>query len=86
MIVSFLSGATMLGCLAIGLFFVRFWKATNDRFFIYFAVCFGLLALERIAILMLPLPNEARPLTYLIRLFAFIVIIVAFIDKNWNTR
>ena len=35
-----LSGALVMACLVIGLCFLRFWKTSRDRFFLYFALAF----------------------------------------------
>ena len=35
-----LSGAIVMACAVIGLHFLRFWKSTRDRFFLYFALSF----------------------------------------------
>lgn len=84
MIVSFFSGATMMCCLGITLFFWRFWKKTSDRLFLFFAVAFGILGFERIFILLMDIPDEFRPYVYLFRLFAFLIILIAIVDKNFN--
>ena len=82
MLNTFLSG----GCFAVfgasGLFFLRFWARTRDRFFIWFAVAFWCLALERVALLIVLSENEFRPAVYLIRLLAFTLIVIGIIDKN----
>ncbi len=84
----FMSGAVMLASWAAGLFFLRFWQRTRDRFFGMFAVAFWLLALERILLLMLdPVwGDETRTYVYLIRSLAFVVILVAIVDKNRTLR
>jgi uncharacterized membrane protein len=78
----FLSGALMLAFSAIGLFFRRFWKKTHDRLFAVFAWAFWVLAIERVALLLLSPDNEFQPYIYTIRLVAFLLIIGAIIDKN----
>ncbi|MCI0745937.1 MAG: DUF5985 family protein [Verrucomicrobia subdivision 3 bacterium] len=78
----FLSGALMLAYLAIGLFFLRFWRKTHDQFFAVFAAAFWVLALERIILLVQHPGNEFRPYIYLVRLIAFLLIIGAIIVKN----
>ena len=34
------TGAITMGSLVIALFFLRFWRSSGDRFFIYFALSF----------------------------------------------
>lgn len=66
-----------------GLFFLRFWRNTRDRFFLFFAISFWIQAVNRvIQALMEPTPENV-PNLYLIRLFAFALILWAVIDKNW---
>ena len=83
----FLSGAIMLGYLAIGLFFFRFWRKTRDSLFAVFAASFLVLAGERILLLMTAGSgdldtHELRPYVYLVRFAAFMLIIVGFGLKN----
>jgi len=79
----FLSGATMMGFLIAALFFLRFWKKTADRFFALFALAFFVLALNRLAALFIVPTQEVSTLwIYMIRLAAFIIILIAIVDKN----
>lgn len=78
----FLSGACMAAFAAIGCFFLRFWSKTKDRFFLWFAVAFWFLALERVMLLIVRPENELRPAVFLIRLVCFILIGIAVYDKN----
>jgi hypothetical protein len=43
----FLRGAIVAGCLVVGLFFLRFFRRSHDRLFLFFALSFFLLAAER---------------------------------------
>jgi hypothetical protein len=85
MLHQFLSGACMAVFMAIGSFFLRFWSKTEDRFFLWFAVAFWFLALERIVLLLVGIGNELRPAVYLIRLASFVLIAIAIYDKNRRT-
>lgn len=76
------SGALMICCLVAGLFFLKFWRKTNDRLFMLFSFSFFLLSFERLVLGYLGSRNEPSPLIYLIRLAAFILIIYAIVDKN----
>lgn len=78
----FISGATFMAYLAAGLFFLRFWKETKDRLFAIFAVAFWVLAFSRIGFLYINEAEEARTLLYTVRLSAFVLILLAIIDKN----
>lgn len=78
----FLSGAIMMACWVIGLFFLRFWKKTEDRLFSIFAVAFWMLAVERIVLLIMNKENEVYSFVYIIRFIAFVLILWAIADKN----
>lgn len=78
---NFLSGSVSMGCLAIGLFFIRFWKSTNDRFFLMFAFAFWIMSLDRLILVLLN-NSEYSYSIYILRLLSFILIIIAIIDKN----
>ena len=78
----FLSGLLVAGYAVAALFFLRFWRQARDRLFAYFGCAFALLAVQRAALA----ASAALPFEtywyYLLRLFAFLLIIVAIIDKN----
>jgi uncharacterized membrane protein len=78
----FLSGMTSALCLVAGLFFLRFWRKTHDRFFAFFSASFWLMALHRMVMLLLRDSNEHLVAGYSIRLLAFVLILVAIVDKN----
>lgn len=86
MIYEILSGALMMSCLVTGFFFIRFWKKTYDRLFLIFSFSFFLLALERLVLGYMGTRNEPRPEIYCIRLAAFIMILIAIIDKNRKSK
>jgi hypothetical protein len=77
-----LSGAMAMGYLVAGLYFLRFWKDTEDRLFLIFAVAFGLLAAQRTLLTVLADRPDAHLPLYVIRLLAFLLIIAAIVDKN----
>ncbi len=79
----FISGALTMGSFIAGLFFLRFWKSSRDRFFLFFAVAFWIEAVDRILITFAAAPApEKIPALYLIRLIAFSLILFAIFDKN----
>ena len=79
---NFVSGAMMLACLVVGLFFLRFWRDTGDRFFALFAAAFWLFGLSRLTLTLTTETNEGPLAVYLVRLAAFVMILGAIIDKN----
>jgi heme/copper-type cytochrome/quinol oxidase subunit 4 len=78
----FLLGVTTMGCLTVALFFLRFWRVSGDRFFGLFALAFATFAVNRFVLLFLDEEDEARTAVYVVRLVAFLIIIVAIVDKN----
>ncbi|PTL84453.1 DUF5985 family protein [Vitiosangium sp. GDMCC 1.1324] len=81
----FLSGMASALCCVAGLFFLRFWRRTRDRFFAFFSASFWLMALHRVVNLYLRDSNEHLVGAYSIRLLAFVLILVAIVDKNRAT-
>lgn len=67
-------------------FFVRFWSATRDPLFAWFAAAFALLGIQWAALVGANPAAEARPYYYLPRLLAFVLIIVATTQKNRSSR
>jgi O-antigen/teichoic acid export membrane protein len=80
--IDFLSGAAALASAGIALFFLRYWRDTRDRLFAIFALAFAIFAVNRIILAALDEADEARTIVYLSRLAAFVLIIVAIVDKN----
>jgi len=78
----FMYGGFMMGASAIGIFFLKFWKKTGDRFFAMFASAFLLLAVERLFFLFIQAENEVHTWIFVIRLMAFVIISAAVVDKN----
>ena len=84
----FMMGAIAMASWVAGLYFLRFWRDTGDRLFLSFAIAFWLLGITRIALAITrdPTPGhsdaESHTLLYLIRLAAFVLILIAIIDKN----
>ena len=78
----FLSGAASMGFLVIALFFLRFWHETRDRLFLYFAGAFVLLLVERVCRAGFEVRTEWAPMVYLLRLVAFVLIIIGVVVKN----
>ena len=75
-----------MGYAIIGLFFLRFWKRTRDRLFILFAAAFWVLSAQRLALALTASRIEDDTIFYVVRLFAFLLILAAIIDKNRSDR
>lgn len=77
-----LTGAIAALSIIAGFVFLRFWRSTHDRFFLFFAASFLIEGLNRIILGILGELNENLPVYYLIRLLAYGLILYAIIDKN----
>lgn len=77
-----ISGAILMGYLVAGLFFLKFWRHTRDRLFLIFAVAFVLLGIQRLALVLTREMVESQTGLYVLRLFAFLLILAAIVDKN----
>ncbi len=79
-------GAISMASLTIALFFLRFWRSSGDRFFMYFALSFFIEGLHRIYSAVLNETGEDSPLHYLVRLLAYGMILWAILEKNLPSR
>ena len=77
-----LSGILVGLDLVAGLFFLRFWAASRDRLFAMFAAAFWILGLQRLLLALTRSIMEDQAMFYSMRLLAFLIIIVAIVDKN----
>ena len=75
-------GATTMGFGIAGLFFLRFWRDTRDRLFALFAVSFFLMALNRLGFTYVSSNDDRGDVMYWLRLVAFLIILLAILDKN----
>lgn len=83
---SFMLGALVTACAVAGMFFLRFWRRTRDRLFGIFAISFWLLGLNWL-LLACTSRDETRDVAfYLIRLLAFVLILIGIADKNRASR
>jgi hypothetical protein len=79
-------GALAMASLVAGLFFLRFWRDGRDRFFLFFAVAFGLMGVHWAALGTIEPGLETSHQVYWIRLVAFLLIVVGVLDKNRRSR
>ena len=86
MLMPFLSGAVVIGFFLAGLFFLRFWKRTRDTLFLAFTFAFWLLGLSQALLAFSVVPVEERSWLYLLRLAAFVLILLAIWHKNVRRR
>jgi hypothetical protein len=82
----FLWGALATASLTAALLFLRFWRVGGDRLFAFFALAFGVFALNWLVLGLAAPTEETRHFVYLLRLAAFVLIIAAIVDKNRRSR
>jgi hypothetical protein len=82
----FLSGAVALGFVVCALFFLRFWRRTSDGLFLSFGLAFLLLGIGQSVLALGNIPAEDRGSLYLIRLLAFLLILVGIYRTNRRQR
>jgi len=82
----FVGGVIMMELTVAGLLFLRFWSRTRDRLFLMFAIAFWTLASNRLLMAVLThreaIPDEHCTPFYVVRLAAFVLILIAILDKN----
>jgi hypothetical protein len=81
-----LAGGTAVACAAIGVFFLRYWARTRDRLFVMFAIAFWIYGANRVALSIAGDADEDRVWLYGLRFVAFVIILVAIVDKNRQSR
>ena len=79
----FMLGAICVAAMLIGLFFLRFWRKGRDRFFLLFAVAFWIEGLARAQEALFESSHADVPAVYLVRLLAYVLILIAIVDKNF---
>ncbi|AKQ69372.1 hypothetical protein A176_006284 [Myxococcus hansupus] len=77
-----LNGAAAMAWLACALFFLRFWVQSKDRLFGFFALAFTMLGGNAVVAALMDTDDERRHYIYVVRLFAFLLILYAIWDKN----
>jgi hypothetical protein len=85
-VIVFLQGICAAGAWAAGLFFLRFWFESRDRLFALFATAFWMMSVSWALLGLISPTDERRPYIYLLRLLAFLLIVVAIADKNRGSK
>lgn len=78
----FLNGLSVCGSFVTGLLFLRFWRETGDRLFVWFALTFWMLAVNWTAVSFRRAMDATRYLYFVARLIGCVLILVAIVDKN----
>ncbi len=69
-----------------GIILSAFLKSSRDRFFLYFAMSFGIEGCNRILLALTAGLREDAPTYYLVRLVAYGLILLAILEKNRQGR
>jgi len=81
-VTDFQLGASAVSCLAIALFFLRFWRDTRDRLFAAFAGAFLMFGVNRFILTLTSEGADGRIYAYLLRFLAFVLVVWGIVDKN----
>lgn len=77
-----LSGGVAAGAFVVALFFLRFWRTSADRLFLWFSIGFALMGANHVGLGLTDVDDESRLVLYAIRFCAFVLILIAIADKN----
>jgi hypothetical protein len=82
----FIGGALTFGYVVLGLFFLKFWRRTRDMLFMMFAWAFWLMGANQLAVSASSSYDVDVGWTYVLRLLAFVLIILAIVRKNMEAK
>jgi hypothetical protein len=82
MVREFVWGLLTMETLVAALFFLRSWRVSRERLFLYFALAFAAMATNWIGLSLVDPHRELVHYVSLLRLLAFVLIIVGIVDKN----
>jgi hypothetical protein len=82
----FLDGALCMASAVAGLVFLRYWRLSSERLFVYFCAAFWMLAVQWALLAGFQPHDEYRPYVYGIRLAAFLLILAGIVDKNLRAK
>jgi hypothetical protein len=78
----FVLGALTMSSAVAAIFFLRYWHLSRDRLYIYFCIAFTVMGLNWLGLVLIGINDEATHRLYLLRLLAFVLIIIGIVDKN----
>ena len=82
----FFHGAVTLACFLVGVKFLKFWRASRDRFFLWFVAAFWVFATGWVIRAFADASAEDVHHVYVPRLLGFVHILAAILDKNRKGR
>jgi hypothetical protein len=84
------TGALAMGDVVAALFFTKFWRRTRLPLFGWFAVAFALLAVQRLMLVVADPRagdhDDGLPWSYVVRLLAFVLLLVGIVAHNRAPR
>lgn len=78
----FLGGGAAIASWIVAMSLFQYWRRVRDRLLLLFSVAFGVLGLSWFLVSAFHPGGETRHFFYVPRLIAFLVILVAIVDKN----
>jgi len=81
----FVLGLLTMATLMAALCFLRYWRTSGDRLFAFFALAFATMSISWASLAATRTTFEGIHYVYLIRLLAFVLIIIGIVDKNRRT-
>ena len=81
-----LLGAVIMGDAIAAVFFIRYWRLTGDRFFLFFSASFIAIAVSRVVVDENLPPVGYDPFGYMIRILSYLFIISGILYKNMGAR
>jgi hypothetical protein len=85
-ILTFMHGAITLACFLIGLKFLKFWRSSKDRFFLWLSSAFFVFTTGWIIRAFASASSDHAHYVFVPRLVAFLLIIAGVLDKNRRGR
>lgn len=81
---TFAWGLLAMASVVAALFFLRFWRVTRERLFAFFSLAFAGLGATwlGLAIINHPADEAQQEYAYIVRLVAFVILLIGIIDKN----
>lgn len=82
LIAAVLNGATGMACVAVAVFFARFWNESRDRLFLGLNGGFGLLGVNYGLLALLVAADERRAYAFCLRLIGLLLILISILLKD----
>ncbi len=81
---TFVWGVLAMASLIATLFFLRYWRASRERLFAFFALAFAGLAANWTGLAFIDQPTDEaqQKYAYVVRLVAFLILLIGIFDKN----